>query len=103
MAERGNYFFAGHLVVPNAVTLQGMWKSVPSHLGFRNQNRAKPTDEGTTFLVTENEGKENGEPFIRLNDNSTLSRIKGSPFSFPSFSVTRKRRERKWRTLYPAQ
>src|ERR1039457_7665804 len=75
MADRGNYYFAGHLVVPDAVTLQGMWKSVPSHLGFRNRDRAKPTDEGTTFLITENEGKENGEPFIRLNDNSTLSGV----------------------------
>src|ERR1035438_2345128 len=45
IADRGNYFFAGHLVVPNAVTLQGMWRSVPSHLGFRNQNRAKPTED----------------------------------------------------------
>src|SRR5258707_2316004 len=75
MADRGNYFFSGHLNVPDAGTLQGMWKSVPSHLGFRNQDRAKPTDEGTTFLITENEGKENGEPFIRLNDNSTLSGV----------------------------
>src|SRR5882724_12002600 len=75
MVGRGNYFFAGHLVVPNAVTLQGMWNSVPSHLGFSDHTRAKPTDEGTTFLVTENEGKENGEPFIRLNDNSTLSGV----------------------------
>jgi hypothetical protein len=75
IADRGNYFFAGHLVVPNAVTLQGMWKSVPSHLGLRNQDRAKPTDEGTTFLITENEGNESGAPFIRLNDNSTLSGV----------------------------
>jgi hypothetical protein len=72
IADRGNYFFAGHLVVPNAVTLQGMWKSVPSHLGIRDGNREKPTDDGTTFLITENEGNENGAPFIRLNDNSTL-------------------------------
>src|SRR5277367_3359190 len=55
MAERGNYFFAGHLVVPKAVTLQGIWKSVPSHVGIRNAGPAKPTDDGTTFLVTENE------------------------------------------------
>jgi hypothetical protein len=75
VADRGNYFFAGHLVVPNAVTLQGMWKSVPSHLGFRDHNRAKPTEEGTTFLITENEGNESGAPFIRLNDNSTLSGV----------------------------
>jgi hypothetical protein len=75
MADRGNYFFAGHLVVPNAVTLQGMWKSVPSHLGIRDRNREKPTDDGTTFLITESEGNENGAPFIRLNDNSTLSGV----------------------------
>ena len=28
-APRGNYFFAGHLNVPNAVTLKGVWESVP--------------------------------------------------------------------------
>src|SRR5258707_3004615 len=55
VADRGNYFFAGHLVVPNAVTLQAMWKSVPSHLRLRDHNRAKPNAEGTTFLITANE------------------------------------------------
>jgi hypothetical protein len=75
LADRGNYFFAGHLNVPNAVTLQGIWKSVPSHLGFRDRDREKPTDDGTTFLITENEGNEGGAPFIRLNDNSTLSGV----------------------------
>ncbi len=74
-ADRGNYFFAGHLNVPNAVTLQGLWKSVPSHLGLRDRNREKPTDDGTTLLITENEGNESGAPFIRLNDNSTLSGV----------------------------
>ncbi len=72
MAERGNYFFAGHLVVPNAVTLAGMWQSVPSHVGLRNGGGPKPTEDGTTFLVTENAGKEDGPPFIALNANSTL-------------------------------
>ena len=75
LADRGNYFFAGHLNVPNAVTLQGLWKSVPSHLGFRDRDREKPTDDGTTFLITENEGNEGGAPFIRLSDNSTLSGV----------------------------
>jgi hypothetical protein len=75
VADRGNYFFAGHLNVPHAVTLQGLWKSVPSHLGIRDGNRDKPTDDGTTFLITENEGNESGAPFIRLNDNSTLSGV----------------------------
>jgi hypothetical protein len=75
MADRGNYFFAGHLNVPHAVILQGLWKSVPSHLGIRDRNRDKPTADGTTFLITENEGNENGPPFIKLNDNSTLSGV----------------------------
>ncbi len=74
-APRGNYFFAGHLKVPNAVTLKGMWESVPSHLGLRNQGAAKPTDDGTTFLVTENRGKEDGAPFITLNTDSTLKGV----------------------------
>jgi hypothetical protein len=75
LADRGNYFFAGHLNVPNAVTLQGLWKSVPSHLGLRDGDRDKPTDDGTTFLITENEGNENGAPFVKLHDNSTLSGV----------------------------
>src|SRR5512136_2670212 len=44
-APRGNYFFAGHLNVPNAVTLKGVWESVPSHIGIRNPGGAKPTDD----------------------------------------------------------
>jgi hypothetical protein len=75
LADRGNYFFAGHLVVPKAVTLSGIWKSVPSHVGMRNGGLPKPTDDGTTFLVTENEGKEDGAGFITLTDNSTLSGV----------------------------
>lgn len=75
LAGRGNYFFAGHLAVPKAVTLAGIWKSVPSHVGLRNEGAPKPTDDGTTFLVTENEGKEDGTGFITLTDNSTLSGV----------------------------
>src|SRR5215471_15163058 len=59
---RGNYFFGGHLNVPNAVALKGVWESVPAHVGIRNPGMPKPTDDGTTFLVTENRGKEDGAP-----------------------------------------
>jgi hypothetical protein len=79
-APRGNYFFAGHLNVPAAVTLKGVWESVPSHLGIRNRGAAKPTDDGTTFLVTESRGKEDGPPFITLNTDSTL---KGAVVYYP--------------------
>ena len=74
-APRGAYFFAGHLKVPNAVTLKGAWESVPSHPGLRNPGLPKPADDGTTFLVTEGRGKEDGPPFITLNHNSTLKGV----------------------------
>ncbi len=71
-APRGNYFFAGHLNVPNSVTLAGIWQSVPAHNGIRNRGFPKPTDNGTTFLVTEGAGREDGPAFLTLNTNSTL-------------------------------
>ena len=75
VAPRGNYFFAGHLNVPDAVALKGIWESVPAHVGIRNQGAAKPTDDGTTFLVTESRDHEDGAPFITLNSNSTLKGV----------------------------
>lgn len=74
-APRGNYFFAGHLNVPGAVTLQGIWTSVPAHNGVRDAGLPKPTDDGTTFLVTESADNEAGPPFITLNHNSTLKGV----------------------------
>ncbi len=74
-APRGNYFFAGHLSVPRAVALKGVWESVPAHNGVRDAGLPKPTDNGTTFLATENAGKEEGPPFITLNHNSTLKGV----------------------------
>jgi len=75
LAPRGNYFFAGHLNVPEAVTLKGIWESVPSHIGVRNDGAALPTDNGTTFLVTENPGNENADAFITLRTDSTLKGV----------------------------
>jgi hypothetical protein len=74
-APAGNYFFAGHLAVPRGVTLKGSWESVPSHDGIRYAKGLKPTDGGTTFLVTENEGKEDGAPFISLGSDCTLKGV----------------------------
>ncbi len=75
VAPRGNYLLAGLLNVPNAVTLKGIWESVPAHTGIRNPGQPKPTDEGTTFLVTGSKGKEEGPAFITLNNNSTLKGV----------------------------
>lgn len=74
-APRGNYYFAGHLNVPDAVTLAGLWQSVPAHNGIRNPGLPKPTDDGTTFLVTEGAGNEEGSAFVTLNTNSTLKGV----------------------------
>jgi hypothetical protein len=71
-------------VVPSAVALKGVWESVPSHVGLRNSGAPRPTDDGTTFLVTENRGKEEGPPFITLNNNSTL---KGVVLYYPEQKV----------------
>ncbi|MCL5279038.1 MAG: glycoside hydrolase family 55 protein [Planctomycetes bacterium] len=83
-APRGNYLFAGHLNVPNAVTLSGIWQSVPAHNGIRDRGMPKPTDDGTTFLVTEGAGKEEGPAFLTLNTNSTL---KGVVLYYPQQNV----------------
>jgi hypothetical protein len=83
-APRGNYFFAGHLNVPKAVTLAGIWQSVPAHNGIRDRGAPKPMDDGTTFLVTESTGREDGPPFITLNTNST---IKGVVLYYPQQNV----------------
>jgi hypothetical protein len=74
-AGRGSYFFAGHLTVPSAVTLEGLWSAVPSHAGMRDASSPKPTDDGTTFLVSEGAGKEDGPPFLLLRRNSTLKGV----------------------------
>lgn len=74
-APRGNYLFTGHLDVPAGVTLRGVWESVPAHNGIRDNGLPKPTDDGTTFLVTEGAGSEEGEPFITLNHNGTLKGV----------------------------
>lgn len=75
LARRGNYRFAGSLSVPSAVTLRGIWESVPAHNGIRDRGLPKPTDDGTTFLATGSAGDESGPPFISLTHNSTLKGV----------------------------
>lgn len=74
-APRGSYLLAGHLNVPNGVTLRGVWESVPAHTGIRDAGLPKPGSDGTTFLVTEGRGKEDGPAFLTLNHNSTLKGV----------------------------
>jgi hypothetical protein len=72
---RGVFYFAGHLNIPNGVAIEGVWRSVPSHNGIRDRGFPKPGDDGTTFLVTESAGKEDGPPFLTLNTNTTLKGV----------------------------
>src|SRR3989442_462631 len=74
-APRGSHLFSGHLNVPSGVTLEGIWSSVPAHTGVRDRGQPRPTDDGTTFLVTESAGNESGPPFVTLNSNSTLKGV----------------------------
>ncbi|MBI5705921.1 MAG: hypothetical protein HZC36_02905 [Armatimonadetes bacterium] len=80
-APRGKYLFRGHLNVPAGVTLKGVWESVPAHNGVRDKGLPLPTDDGTTFLITEGAGSEDGPAFLTLNTNSTL---KGVVLYYPS-------------------
>jgi hypothetical protein len=92
-APRGNYFFTGSLNVPTAVTLKGIWESVPAHNGIRDAGLPKPTEDGTTFLVTANAGKEDSPPFITLNHNSTL---KGVVLYYPGQNPTEEPKPYPW-------
>jgi len=92
-APRGNYLFAGHLSVPSGVTLKGIWESVPAHNGIRDAGLPKPTDDGTTFLITANAGSEDGPAFITLNHNSTL---KGVVLYYPDQNPAEEPRPYPW-------
>jgi len=81
---KGQYLIKGRLNVPPGVTLKGVWESVPAHNGFRDQGLPKPTDDGTTLLMTADANKEEAPAAITLNTNSTL---KGVVLYYPEQSV----------------
>ncbi len=72
---RGNYLLKGRLNIPIGVTLKGVWQSVPSHNGIRDAGLPKPTDDGTTLLITADRGTEDAAAAITLNTNSTLKGV----------------------------
>ena len=71
-APPGRYLFRGVVNIPEGVSLKGSYCCVPSHAGIRDRGQLKPGDDGTALLVTSGRGKEDGEPFITLNTNSTV-------------------------------
>ena len=72
-APPGRYLFRGVLNVPVGVTLRGSYTCVPSHTGFKDRTQPKPGDDGTALLATAGKGKEDGDPFITLNTNSSVA------------------------------
>ena len=79
-APPGRYLFRGVLHIPEGVTLRGSFGCVPSHTGIRDHGQLKPGDDGTALLVTAGKGKEDGEPFLTLNTNSSVA---GLTFYYP--------------------
>lgn len=72
-APPGRYLFREVLNIPEGVTLRGSFACVPSHTGMRDRDQPKPGADGTLLLVTASPGKEDGQPFITLNTNSSLA------------------------------
>ncbi len=72
-APPGRYLFRGVLNLPEGVTLRGSFGCMPSHTGMRDRGQPKPGDDGTALLATAGRGNEEGEPFISLNSNSSLT------------------------------
>ncbi|HEY1803996.1 MAG TPA: glycosyl hydrolase family 28-related protein [Terracidiphilus sp.] len=79
-APPGQYLFRGSIRIPDGVTLRGSFWCVPSHTGIRDRGQSKPGEDGTALLVTAGKGKEDGEPFLTLNTNSSVA---GLTFYYP--------------------
>jgi hypothetical protein len=61
----GNHLIKGHLVVPDNVTLEGVFRAPTARTQYR----------GNTLLAVESQGKADGEPFIFLHANSVLKGV----------------------------
>lgn len=66
----GKYMIKGHLEIPEAVTLMGVFQA-PTTKGI---------NEGSTLLAVEGRGKSSGNPFILLRTNSC---VKGLTIFYP--------------------
>lgn len=77
----GNYLVKTHLIVPSNVTLEGIWRFVPSS-DPQNKNGGAAYDKGTVLMAVENEGNPDAVPFIHLQGpNATL---KGVSIYYPN-------------------
>ena len=72
-APPGRYLLKGTLNIPNGVSLRGSFSCVPSHNGIRDRGQPKPGEDGSALFVTAGEGREEGQPLLTLNTNSSVS------------------------------
>jgi len=74
LAPAGTYVIAGSLVVPQGVTLRGVWEA-PHHADI---------GKGTIIYATGGAGDENGTPLVSLNQSSC---VKGITFFYPEQDI----------------
>jgi len=63
-APRGQFLMKGSLSIPENVTLEGIWRS---------PQRGMPAEAGSVLMPVGGKGKEEGNPFLSLHTQSTLS------------------------------
>jgi hypothetical protein len=74
----GSYLIKTHLMIPEAVTLEGNWRAPASSLRPAGAGFGPPLGpatkslKGSVLLAVEGAGKPDATPFITLNSNSTL-------------------------------
>ena len=83
----GNYLFKGTLLIPRAVTLEGVWTAPPRPEFVPNpaDPKAKKLLSGSVLLATAGKGDEKGPVFIRMQANTTL---KGLTIFYPEQTKT---------------
>jgi hypothetical protein len=91
LLNRGYFLFSGSLTVPEGVTLEGTYASVPSHPMVGASSLPRIT--GTLLMPTAGKGSEDGKPFITLQRDATIrgvviyyptqSKAKSVPAPFP--------------------
>ena len=67
----GKFLIRGHLVVPERVALEGVWRAPV---------RGEPFDAGSTLLAVAGKGEPEGEPFIKMSGSTVL---KGLTIFYP--------------------
>jgi len=83
----GKYLIKTHLLIPEAVTLEGTWKA-PASLGNVAEMKVGAPGEpltGSILLAVDEAGKADGTPFITLKSNATL---KGMVIFYPNQTKT---------------